>query len=438
MPKKLTTEEFIAKARAVHGDKYDYSKTVYKNAKDKVVIICPIHGEFPQTPDNHLHGQGCSKCAGTARLDTKTFIAKAKEIHGDKYDYSKVVYKNNSTKVIIICPEHGEFEQQPNNHLMGERCPDCAKAIVMEKRRHSTEYFIKQAKNVHGDRYDYSKVEYKSTKEKVCIICLEHGEFWQSPSMHMRGVGCPKCSGAMRLSTEEFIAKARAIHGDKYDYSKVEYVNTYTKVVIVCPIHGEFEQIPSNHLRGKGCNLCTRNVPLDTETFTAKAREVHGDHYDYSKVEYKNTKTKVKIICPEHGVFEQTPSNHLKGQGCTRCSEWSIPDNVYLLVDNNYKPTRMKIGVTCDIKTRLKHLKAGNKHSALQPTPFKIFKKVCYKVGPGKAYEIEQMFHRYYASRNLGYTGFDGATEWFEYDESTEKILGMIAGLIGAKSYNKK
>lgn len=98
----------------------------------------------------------------------------------------------------------------------------------------------------------------------------------------------------------------------------------------------------------------------------------------------------------------------------------------------------MKIGITCDVDRRLRELGGGNKHAGLQPTPFKIFKRACYKVGPGKAYEIEQMFHRYYASRNLGYTGFDGATEWFEYDESTEKILGMIAGLIGAKSYNKK
>ena len=128
--KRLTNEQFIEKARKIHGDFYDYSKVEYLNKNTKVCIICPIHGEFWQTPDNHFKGQNCPKCANISRgnvfRDTKEeFIKHAKEIHGDKYDYSKVEYKNNRTKVCIICPIHGEFWQAPQNHLHGASCPYC-------------------------------------------------------------------------------------------------------------------------------------------------------------------------------------------------------------------------------------------------------------------------------------------------------------------------
>jgi superfamily II DNA or RNA helicase len=187
-------------------------------------------------------------------------------------------------------------------------------------RKLTTEEFIKRAKEVHGDKYDYSKVEYKSAKEKVCIICPLHGEFWQIPSNHLHGYGCPKCSGKNR-TTEDFIAEARKIHGDKYDYSKVEYVNTKTKVCIICPEHGEFWQNPCDHLIGKGCPKCSGVNKSNTEEFVKKAKEIHGDKYDYSKVFYINNKTKVCIICTEHGEFWQTPINHLNGQGCPICCE---------------------------------------------------------------------------------------------------------------------
>jgi hypothetical protein len=125
MGKLKTTEEFIRRAKKVHGDKYDYSKVEYKGTHTKVCIICPIHGEFFQTPNNHLHGQGCLACGGRKQLTKEEFIQKAREVHGDKYDYSKVEYVNKNTKVKIICPIHGEFEQEPNSHLEGKGCPNC-------------------------------------------------------------------------------------------------------------------------------------------------------------------------------------------------------------------------------------------------------------------------------------------------------------------------
>ena len=123
--RKLTTEDFIKKAKEVHGDKYDYSKVVYKGNRTLVTIVCPIHGEFQQKPSNHLSGNGCPDCSGNKRLTTEDFIKKAREVHGDKYDYSKVKYVNTSTKVCIVCPEHGEFQQTPNDHLGGKGCPNC-------------------------------------------------------------------------------------------------------------------------------------------------------------------------------------------------------------------------------------------------------------------------------------------------------------------------
>ena len=268
-------------------------------------------------------------------MNTQEFIEKAKKIHGDKYDYSKVEYVNSHTKVCIICPEHGEFWQAPRHHLKGSGCPNCAGKI-----RLTTEEFIRKAKEVHGDRYDYSKVEYINALKKVCIICPKHGEFWQTASEHLRGQGCPKCAHEKQISsstitTEEFIRKAKEVHGDRYDYSKVEYVNTRTKVRIICPEHGEFLQIPNNHLQGQGCPYCAGKIRLTTEEFIRKAKEVHGDRYDYSKVEYINALKKVCIICPKHGEFWQIPASHLSGKGCPNCNESQMEKNTANFLEEN-------------------------------------------------------------------------------------------------------
>ena len=188
------------------------------------------------------------------RVTTKEFIEKAKKVHGDKYDYSKVKYINNHTKVCIICPEHGEFWQQPNNHLQGKGCIKC-----VGKDKYNNETIIEFFKKVHGDKYDYSKVEYKGMHTKVCIICPEHGEFWQTPANHAHWKqSCPKCQRKV-FGLEDFIELSNKIHGNKYDYSKSVYNGYHTKLHIICPIHGEFWQTPSHHLKGCGCELCAES-----------------------------------------------------------------------------------------------------------------------------------------------------------------------------------
>jgi len=341
MGRKLTTKEFIVKAVAVHGDKYCYDKVEYVVAKTPVIIVCFEHGEFKQTPDHHLSGQGCKRCGHVSNGDKKRtttdgFKTQAKKVHGDQYEYSKVEYITSHINIIINCSEHGEFKQTPGNHLSGQGCPKCGYISSGDKQRTTTDGFKTQAKKVHGDQYEYSKVEYIASVTKVIINCSEHGEFKQTPGNHLSGQGCPKCGyiyrgELLRYSTADFIEKARVVHDDQYEYSKVEYIASVTKVIINCSEHGEFKQAPGNHLSGQGCPKCGDICCGDmlrstTPEFIKNANVVHGDKYDYSKVEYVEALSKVIIVCSEHGEFKQTPGSHLSGNGCPKCGGISSGD----------------------------------------------------------------------------------------------------------------
>lgn len=310
-------KKFIEKIKEIHGDKYDYSKTNYINSGLKVTITCKEHGDFTQLPYSHLNGNGCPKCHGFNRT-TKEFIEEARKIHGDKYDYSLVKYVNAKTLIEIICPKHGVFKQQPTVHLTGCGCSDCGDERTSEKLKSNTEKFVQKAKLVHGDKFDYSKTVYTKNSNKVIIICKIHGEFEQNAASHLAGCECPKCHG-FNKTAEDFINEARAIHGDRYDYSKTKYINSNTKVIITCREHGDFSQMPTSHLSGTGCRTCTHNRLVDTEEFIRKARLVHGDKYDYSKVKYVHNQKEVIIICPIHGEFKQRPAGHIQGAGCKKC-----------------------------------------------------------------------------------------------------------------------
>jgi hypothetical protein len=178
--------------------------------------------------------------------------------------------------------------------------------------------FLSRCKDVHGDKYDYSKVDYLTQNEKITIICPEHGEFNQLANHHLhQGNGCPKCRTFNKPTQQKVLEDFRSVHGNKYDYSKVDYKGANIKVIVICPKHGEFSVSPSNHKRGVNCNTCSQlHSPQKVlEDF----RGVHGDKYDYSKVVYVRNHDKVIIICPEHGEFLQAPSAHKRGQGCRKC-----------------------------------------------------------------------------------------------------------------------
>lgn len=263
MSKRVTTADFIQRAREVHGNRYDYTKVLYVAAKNKVTIICPEHGEFEQTPANHCTGRGCHECGGNKPLTLDRFIERANKIHKGRYDYSRVEFKNVECKIEIICPDHGPFLQRLFSHLKGFGCGRCGRVNTANKLSHSRERFLEDARQAHGDRYDYSQVEYINALSNVTIICPIHGTFSQKPANHIRDVGCPKCgdkstADKRRRTTEDFIKEAREVHGEKYGYSRVEYKSSHEKIEIVCEEHGSFWQSPVNHVRGNkaGCPGC--------------------------------------------------------------------------------------------------------------------------------------------------------------------------------------
>ena len=226
------------------------------------------------------------------------FIAKAKLKHGDKFDYSLVDYVNNKTNIIIICPEHGEFEQMPETHLKHHGCPKCFFDSLSLSRKKSLNQFISDAKLKHNDKYDYSLVDYVNNKSKVKILCPEHGEFEQTPDSHLRSkYGCVECSIQYQkmdkvCSLEDFISKSNLIHDNKYDYSLVDYKNAKTNVKITCPIHGEFIQVPDNHISKKyGCTKCSN----------CGVSKVENELIDFIKTIEDNVELSVNtILYPKH------------------------------------------------------------------------------------------------------------------------------------------
>lgn len=282
---------------------------------------------------------------------TEQFIAKATQVHQGKYDYSESEYVSSKTKIKIVCKDHGSFEQLVGNHLKGAGCPQCAMASRISKIAKTLDGFIRQASEIHDNKYDYSHSVYVNDRTKIKIGCPCHGFFEQSPNDHLRGHGCSKCGGSSRLSQEDFIWKSRQCHGDRYDYSQSVYVNTSTKVKIGCRTHGVFEQIAKDHFSGHGCPACTDNKRLSKDDFVAKSRLVHGDKYDYSAVICgKNNKEKVKILCLEHGAFIQKMNSHLTGQGCPSCTTYgfdpSKPGLLYFLKFEKPFASFWKIGIT--------------------------------------------------------------------------------------------
>lgn len=222
MKQKCTTQQFIEKARKVHGDFYDYSKVDYQGNKIKITIICPIHGEFQQAPHNHLNGQGCPKCyRDSLKSNKQKFVEKARKTHSNFYSYEEFIYTKSNEKSYVTCPIHGNFLISPNNHLRGRGCPKCRNSKLSNLYSFSTEEWIEKAKQVHKDLYDYSLVDYQGAHQKVSIICNRcHTVFEQEADSHLRGSGCPRCA-YKESKGERFIS-------DILDKLKIQYKKQYS------------------------------------------------------------------------------------------------------------------------------------------------------------------------------------------------------------------
>jgi len=250
--------------------------------------------------------------------NTELVIKECVKTHGNKYNYSLVNYDKWNVKIEILCPVHGIFKQLYHAHKKGQGCPKC----FYDKEKINNDNFIKKLNDKRGNKYDYSLVNYKNSNEKIKIICSKHGVFEQLPYNHLNGNDCPMCKDR-KFTTNEFIEKSKQIHGNKYDYSKVNYINSRTKIEIICSVHGIFKQMPNNHLSGRGCKKCdVDNRKIDIFDFIDKSNYVHDYKYSYEcDPDIVSTKN-INITCPFHGVFKQTPNNHVsQKQGCPICNQ---------------------------------------------------------------------------------------------------------------------
>ena len=201
---EVRKELMIQNAMKAHGDLYDYSKVVYTTAREKIEIVCKKHGSFWQVSDSHIKGRGCPVCGHEKSLGnnnklrtTEAFIKECNEKHNSAYTYEKTKYIGKAKKLIITCPEHGDFEQKAESHRIGAGCPKCGIKKAHTHFLQTTEYFIEKSREVHGDTYDYSISNYKGKDKPIDILCKSHGKFTiNKANEHYVGhcVGCPKCS----------------------------------------------------------------------------------------------------------------------------------------------------------------------------------------------------------------------------------------------------
>ena len=277
--KKLTTEEFIKRSREIHGDKYNYDKVEYVNNKTKVIITCPVHGDFLQQPRHHLISVGCKKCIDQSRRTTQEeFIEHSNEIHNNKFSYDKVVYESTHTKVIITCPLHGDFSQTPAHHLQGAGCPCCARKNLSDNQRYSSKEFIEKARVVHGNMYDYSEVDYVNSQTKVQIICTVHGVYNQIPASHLQGNGCPHCTGRMGYTFESLSQKILDVHNGNVQLLAGQHIKgVEDKYLFKHICEHKWYAKASNILSGKSCPKCGGSQPYNYESLSEAINKKHNN-----------------------------------------------------------------------------------------------------------------------------------------------------------------
>jgi len=352
MPNKLTTAEWIFKARAIHGDRYDYSKVTYVNGKTKVIICCliPNHGDWLSSPSNHINsGRGCPRCGGSSRKTTNHFIEDARALHGDTYNYEDSSYVNARTNLSIKCKFHGAFKQSPTAHLSGQGCPACGYKILSDKKKMLVTDvldLLNKSNSLGGD-VSIEEGSYQSMNERMVINCSIHGK--QHPrlvtSMLKSKHPCLICSGPLRshhVSKAEFCTKLDKKFNGKYKIELFDYIGGKTHVDLSCSVagHGGFSIQASSLHKSLGCLKCRAKQGGLNRTFgirqsikasqlsrkndwIKKSLKIHGSKYDYSRVVFTKQNGSVTIGCPLHGWFEQVAYTHTVA-GCRQCADENL------------------------------------------------------------------------------------------------------------------
>lgn len=329
------TELFIKKSKNIHGDKYDYSKAEYINTKTKIKIICnKCNIESNENLNNHFRKKNCQNCIYINKCNE--YFNKARNIHGDKYDYSKSEYINASTNITIKCNKcNNNFKQIAKNHLKNYGCNPCYNYQCI-----TTKQYIEKAKNIHGEKYDYSEVNYINSITHINLKCNKcNKKYTQNPSTHLKLENCSWCGPKKHMNTELFIKKAKEIYGDKYDYTEVNYINANTHIIIKCNgCNKKYKQVSRSHLQNNEvCEKCYGNN-LNLTKFLKRAIEIHGDKYDYSLIKEENIGSRkyINIICKKcKNTFNQQIHKHLSKSGCYYCKFSHGELYIYNFLKNN-------------------------------------------------------------------------------------------------------
>jgi hypothetical protein len=379
MSETFTQGEFEDLCRGVHGDKYDYSYDTYKGMVIPYKVYCKDHGFFNIQPSSIIHGkQGCKKCYRDRVLAKNKVghLSKLQKVHKGKYEIKDWLELTTLRhKVIVTCQDHGDYEEKLSSILNTDfgGCPKC-------KQLKEGKVFVEKAKGIHGSKYTYDENDYVCSRDSMKIWCNTHKEyFYQRPSAHLQGQNCPLCgkestTSKLHKDVDHFITRARAVHGDKYDYSKSIYTTAHKKITITCPEHGDFRTTSNNHWAGLGCKECKdserRELYLNN-LLSYVGKQERYNHFDMSQVKYISNTTKVRITCTEHNeVFYATPNKLLDSSGVIGCKVcYSLNQNRWTLkgilnIPNIENKTGyfylgkvsglrgVKIGITGNIKER--------------------------------------------------------------------------------------
>lgn len=392
-------KKFLTKVKDVHGGLYDYSLVETTNHRKKIPIICKKHGVFHQYHYAHLRGQHCPECYKEGMRDTtESFIEKAKKVHGDTYDYSNVVYKAQKTKVKIVCEEHGEFEQSPTDHLSGKGCIKCGQRRCKESQLDTCENFLKETHEKFSGKYSYPflDTEYKGGSSVITIECPEHGCFTQSAVVHKSSTyGCAKCAhnegGLTRqLGPEDIITRSTEVHNGYYSYEKVDlsdYKNSEHRITVTCPKHGDFETSVKCHIRGCGfCPRCSNTGSSGERELVEYIEEVYQGEirlHDRQILEGKE----IDIVLPElnlafeyNGIYwhrEEKIGRKAHQDKTMRCRELGIKlihINEYDWLNNRYKIQNFVKSLIC---TNLDRVYA--RKTSVKQLQFDVTQKFCEK-----------------------------------------------------------
>jgi len=367
------------------------------------------------------------------RDSTKEYVAACNEKHNFKYSYDKTVYTGGNNKVIVTCPTHGDFSIQAQIHKNQQGCPKCGWEICAEKNRMTTEQFISKSKRLFGEKFKYNNTVYLGNKVPLLILCPVHGEISITPNAHYNSVaGCTECGEIQRaenyrIKFDEFVSRAREIHGNFYSYVEESYTEMRGAITIVCPEHGPFESKAYHHVCNEsGCPKCSPNFKRTLSEFVTLADIEHKGKYDYSLSDYINNTTPLKIICPEHGVFLQSPGSHLQGCGCAGCANWGFDYSstskalIYILKSNSM----IKIGITNnDAEYRCRGVNIRS------PEQFSVYTYYC--TTGNVAYKIEQEVLSFLREGEIPQPQqkFDGYTEAFIFND-VEFVKQLIEKLL--------